>query len=45
MGGRGAASGAKSLDKSAGSGIINTGARYGAINSQSERASIHAETY
>ena len=35
----------KALDKSARNGIINTGARYGAINSQSERASLHAERY
>ena len=35
----------KALDKSGGSGIINTGARYGAIDSGSERASLHAEKY
>lgn len=50
MGGRGASSGAKNrytlhLDKSGIGGIINTGAYSGAINAQSERASIHAETY
>ena len=35
----------KVLDKSGKGGIINTGAYSGAINAQSERASIHAETY
>lgn len=38
-------SGGKGLDKSGGSGIINPGAFSGAINPQSERASIHAERY
>lgn len=43
MGGRGASSGAKSITGKGG--IINSGARFGAIDAHSERASIHAEIY
>lgn len=45
MGGRGSSSGAKRVDNFGKGGIINTGAFSGAINPQSERASIHAERY